>query len=407
VDEELIVGMGGNGKSHLVCTDVMVRGNPVSKVRLPGDGQCNGGLVRAMLFVPTLGQMREKLDDYPGVRVWTHAKLFNFLSLDWHPNIEEVRRWASVLLFDECSMIPDSTRALVVSKFGTHKIIWLGDVGYQCEPFPIVNALGVKEERPEFNPANVAHSTELLVNYRIKCPVLLQLAVDLRNAIERNLDPAAGTMLVRAAVARVTLRDLRATYCKGDFVLCRTHQQISGVSELLKDSFGQYKNAKNRLVELSGRYARFDVVNYTDHSELTGTRSLMHCHGFTVHAAQGATIKPPRRVIVCLERDMELRVLYTAVTRCEFLSQLLYFDQSVSVGVWTGWGKGCDADGEEKEDEGDYEDAVWSVGVAIEDAVVASWRRSVANQVVPKRRAGANVVAVAPPKNRRITDFFK
>lgn len=407
VAEQLIVGMGGNGKSHLVCTDVMVRGNPTTKARLSSDGLRNGGLVRALLFVPTLGQMREKLADYPGVRVWTHAKLFNFLSLDWHPNIEEVRRWASVLLFDECSMIPDSTRELVVSKFGTHKIVWLGDVGYQCEPFPIVDESGVKQHRPEFDASNVAYVTELVVNYRIKCPVLLQLAMDLRNAIDRGLSPAAGSILVRAAVSRITLRDLRSIYCKGDFVLCRTHQQIAGISNLLKTAFGQYKNAKNRLVDLDGRYARFDVVDYTDHAQLTGTRSLMHCHGFTVHAAQGATIKPPRRVMVCLERDMELRVLYTAITRCEFIHQLMYFDETVSFGEWGGGERGGDADGQEKEDEGDYEDAVWNVGVAIEAAVVASWRRSAANQVVPKRRAVASNVLPVPPKNRRITDFFQ
>ena len=404
--EQLILGMGGNGKSHLVCTDVMIRGNPVDKTRLQADSGSNGGLVRAMLFVPTIGQMKEKLYDYPGIRVWTHAKLFNFLSLDWHPNIEEVRRWAAVLLFDECSMIPDAMRALVVQKFPSHKIVWLGDAGYQCEPFPVVNDLGVKEVRPEFNVANVPHRLELTVNYRIKCPVLLQLAMDLRSAIDRCLAPSAGSLIVRAAVARVTLRDLRATYHKGDFVLCRTHQQISGVTKLLKDSFGQYKNARNRLVELEGRYARYEVVDYMDHGDLTGRRALMHCHGFTVHAAQGATIKVPRRVIICLERDMELRVLYTAVTRCEFMSQLLYFDESVSTGTWRGGVSAADADGEEREDEADYEDAVREVGVAIQAAVVASWRRSAANQVVPKRRA-LPAPLPAPRKNLRITDFFK
>ena len=405
--EELIVGMGGNGKSHLVCTDVMLRGNPDNKTRLPLDGGCNGGLVRAILFVPTLGQMKEKLTDYPGIRVWTHAKLFNFLALDWHPNIEEVRRWASVLLFDECSMIPDAMRALVVSIFPSHKIVWLGDVGFQCEPFPVADETGVKVARPEFNPANVPHVLELTTNYRIKCPVLLELAMDLRRAISMRLPPSAGSMLVRAAVRRVSLRDLRAMYVKGDFVLCRTHQQISGVTSILKDAFGQYKNSNNRLVDLSGRYSRHDVVDYTDHGEMTGKRQLMHCHGFTVHAAQGATIKVPRRVIICLERDMELRVLYTAVTRCEFLSQLMYFDDTVSTGIWAGWGCGGDVDGQEREEEADYAETVREVNLAIEAAVIASWKRSAGNQVAPKRRAERVVPVLQSCKNRRITDFFK
>ena len=404
--EELITGMGGNGKSHLVCTDVLLRGIPEGSVRLPLEVGRNGGLVRAMLFVPTIGQMKEKLADYPGVRVWTHAKLFNFIGLTWHPNIEEVRRWAGVLLFDECSMIPDAIRAVVVSKFPCHKIVWLGDVGYQCEPFPVAGEDGVKQHRPEFNPANVPYSLELTVNYRIKCPLLLRLAMELRRAIDLRLPPAAGSMLVRTSVARTTLRELRATYCKGDFVLCRTHQQISGVTKLLKDAFGQFKNSKNRLVSLDGRYARFDVVDYTDHGELTGRRSLMHCHGFTVHATQGATVKVPRRVIICMERDMELRVLYTAVTRCEYLHQLLYFDDAVSSGDWAGLGGGCDADGEEKEEEEDYAEAVREVNMAIEAAVVESWRRSVAGQVVPKRRQ-VRAAPPAPRKNRRITEFFK
>ena len=377
--EMLITGMGGNGKSHVVCTDILLPGNPVGKRRDVGDGGANGGLVRPVLLVPTHAQRREKMEDYPGLIVWTHARLFNFMGgvdKSVHPNVSELGCISNVLMFDECSMIPDVLRALVVATFPMHKIIWLGDVGYQCPPFPITGPIGEKIERPEFNPLAVAHRMELTVNYRIKCPQLMNLAQQLRRGIEANDRPAMGSSVVRACVQRISLAAMPSVYCKGDLVICRTHEQIATASDALCHVFGQYKTGRNKMVfKLEPRCV--DVVAYTVNS--IPKASAMHCHGFTVHATQGQTVKRPRRVFLCLSRDMELRVLYTAVTRCEYIDQLYYYVDGSSAGAFDGEADGGDSDADDQSEE--LEEALAVVDHAVRVGIREAWRMSSRRQL--------------------------
>lgn len=330
--ESLICGMGGNGKSHSVCTDVYMPMNPASAKRVESEAGLNGGLVRAVLLVPTLRQMREKRATYPGLRVVTHAHLLNFISTPGHPNVASLVKFSNVLLVDECSMLPDTARLDILSVFRQHKIVWLGDVGYQCPPFPVMNEdTGEKVVRPEFSAASVPVVVELTHNYRIKDPILFDLAANLRKLIasggsRMNADADA---LVKRTVKRIFAHSLRDHYHSGDIIICRTHDQIRSVTAIVSAAFDQFKTIAGKIINrLDGPYAQYGVVEYAAPGVSIPAKSVMHCHGFTVHAAQGETVAAPRSVILCMQRQMEARVLYTAVTRCEYLSQLHYYDDS-------------------------------------------------------------------------------
>jgi hypothetical protein len=366
--ESLILGMGGNGKSHQVCTDIFIAGNPVGKARLVSDGGCNGGLIRPLLLVPTHAQRADKLECYPGITVWTHARLFNFLDNPTHPNVLELMTGFNVLLFDECSMIPDTTRAVVSAMFSTHKIVWLGDVGYQCPPFPVTVDGGRKVDRPEFNALAVPDRVYLTTNYRIKCPMLLALAHDLRGYIETGAPPSVAALRVRQAVRQLTLCTMGPEYRPGDLVICRTHEQISAATGVLHTVFPQFRTGRNKVVTtLPPRCVA--AVPYT--TAVIPKGGAMHCHGFTVHAAQGQTVRRPRRVFICMARDMEVRVLYTAITRCEYMDQLYWYEDGSNVAGW-GAGGGDSDDGDSGSEE--HADALAAVDVAIRDGVRAVWR---------------------------------
>jgi len=330
--ESLICGMGGNGKSHRVCTDVYIPTNPESARRVEAEAGKNGGLVRATLLVPTLRQMREKRTSYPGIRVVTHAHILNFISTPGHPNVASLVKFSNVLLVDECSMLPDTARTDILSVFKHHKIVWLGDVGYQCPPFPLADEeTGEKVNRPEFSAALVPVTEEMAHNYRIKDPDLLALCVKLRASISLGGDgrDAECTALVKRTVQRIFAHSIRMSYREGDLIICRTHDQIKSVTRLVSAAFNQFKTAAGKIITgLSGPYATYNVVDYIPPGEPMPSKSVMHCHGFTVHAAQGETVEAPRRVILCMQRQMEARVLYTAVTRCEYLWQLHYYDDA-------------------------------------------------------------------------------
>jgi hypothetical protein len=377
VSETLITGMGGNGKSHLVCTDILVPGNPTKKTRMPADSNRNGGLVRPVLLVPTHAQRTEKLADYPGLVVWTHAKIFNFIGMNsQHPNVVELSSISNVLMFDECSMIPDALRLITKAVFPRHKIIWLGDVGYQCPPVPIDGPHGEKIDRPEFDATAVESRMELTVNYRIKCDHLMNLAQCLRRAIDERKSVVVGSAIARSAIQHITTAGMQALYRKGDFVICRTHDQIAHITNLLCGSFEQYKNSRNKITDvLTGRDERASIIPYQASKLPRGT--IMHCHGFTVHATQGQTIKRPRRVFICLTRDMELRVLYTAITRCEYIDQLYYYE-----GDHSDFSDMVEADEDEDDDEYDEDvtEALAVVSAAVQTSLRAAWRATVSRQ---------------------------
>lgn len=365
--ESLLYGMGGNGKSHVVCTDIFLAGNPADKTRLESDGGCNGGFIRPLLLVPTHAQRADKMKSYPGITVWTHARLFNFLHSDGHPNVRDLKSNFNVLLFDECSMIPESIRAVISAMFATHLIVWLGDVGYQCPPFPVVDDTGVKVDRPEFNLLAVACRTHLSTNYRIKCPALLLLASDLRSMIDRQEPPIVAGLRVRQAVRKITLGTIGPEYRPGDLVICRTHDQISAATAVLCNVFGQFRTGRNRVVTVLPPRC-LSAVPYT--TAVISKWGAMHCHGFTVHAAQGQTVHRPRRVFICMSRDMEVRVLYTAITRCEYLDQLYWYEDGGGVSGLVARLVDSD-DGDSASEE--HAEAMAAVDVAISDGVDDAW----------------------------------
>jgi ATP-dependent exoDNAse (exonuclease V) alpha subunit len=82
-------------------------------------------------------------------------------------------------------------------------------------------------------------------------------------------------------------------------------------------------------------------------------------------------------VFICLTRDMELRVLYTAITRCEYIDQLYYYE-----GDHSDFSDMVEADEDEDDDEYDEDvtEALAVVSAAVQTSLRAAWRATVSRQ---------------------------
>jgi hypothetical protein len=154
--------------------------------------------------------------------------------------------------------------------------------------------------------------------------------------------------------------------------------------------------------------SKYEVLSYVEPGKVP-KKSVVHCHGFTVHATQGETVKAPRKVILCMERVMEPRVLYTAVTRCETMSQLFFYDGRVHVGGEDGASESEDAfdQGVDSSDGDDENDAILDeVDMEVDSARRRAWVATGAVAQAPRKRQRVPRPIVAPKGNRLITDFY-
>ena len=267
---ELHTGAGGCGKTHRNLTDK--------------------GLIDILFVAPSWKLARNKRKEYG----CDSTTFYHILCQDpdtWMP----LSRYYSTFIIDEVSMLSDEDKTKILKRFPYHKIIFCGDLGYQLPPI----------EGTEFQINNlpiVNHTT----NHRCKCEKLFKILQSLRNTIRDK------TPFDFKSIGLDTISKDNIDYQVEDLIITRTNKN--------KDIFTEkYKDLKKYIVLENTR-------DYSNGEIIIGDKpEKVRCeirHAFTVHSIQGETAV--NKLFIDLNKMTCLRMLYTAISRAKYLSQIVF-----------------------------------------------------------------------------------
>lgn len=323
-----VVGAGGCAKSAVTIRDMFVEGGCVQKFGEVG----NGGLVRSLFLTPSHKLRMDKQLEYGHLSTLCVQALLG--------GRHETLQFAysrNVWIIDECSMLLKVTQLSIMAmaeKCGV-KVIFLGDPGYQAAPVPLILKDGSRSTE-EFDLSYFTEGVNLQTltrNYRFKCNILVALCSELRRLIAQKAPAHVGHRFVLdfpsveyvapstasyfgqlnfPKLQRVDLDELKTKYMLGDWILTRTHVIGETYTALFPD-LERYQVLANSNGHYNG-----SIVFTSPGDKVPHKRT----HANTMHAVQGITVKRPYQLFIDMSRPIELRVLYTALSRPERYSQI-------------------------------------------------------------------------------------
>ncbi len=304
---ELLTGPGGSGKTTWAASHCYIPGK-------------QGGFVKPIMLAHSIALREKMLEDFPGV----DAKCFQDV---FYPDPRKMLRYLknyNVLIFDEASMITKGMQELAERKYEVCKLLFMGDIGYQASPVPPPHiGTGPRPVVEEFDMStyvlgrNRRHFEHC---YRFKDALMQPLTDKFRRLIDlRHAPQTAFQLLVdNIPVERhVTLDGLKELYTQGDYLITRRLETIETYTKLL-GHLERYKLQTNCDGHRKG------AIVYKKPLTNVGNKWKFYQlqHGMTVHATQGTTVKQPLKLFICMQRIMEVRVLYTALSRVQELAQV-------------------------------------------------------------------------------------
>ena len=200
---ELHLGCGGSGKTHSAITDI--------------------GYINAAFYAPSWKLTREKETEY-GIKSNTIAKI---ISKD-----DEViaihNKFNNVIIVDECSMLTEYHKNMIMFNLLGCKIIFCGDIGYQLPPIPDPNL--DEEENKEFKTdgMNIVYHNN---NYRVKDENLLNILDTCRSMMKEKKNILD---YVKQNFKIIEKNEMDYDY-KNDMILCSTHRDKDEYTEKYKD----------------------------------------------------------------------------------------------------------------------------------------------------------------------------
>ncbi len=276
--KELHIGAGGNGKTHK---------NLVDK-----------GLVRVLYISPSWKLARNKQNEYGG-----HVSVWARLITEDPEMISLVKRYANVLVIDECSMMTENEKLKIFELYGDMKIIFCGDLGYQ------ISCWQGKEMTPTGFDAIIQNN----INYRCKDERLLELLRDLRQMISYSRPVYEINKFVNEFFLshdRIINDDkLKSLYKANDMILVGTNVVKDKYTEMFNNIEKYYCKENNRL------YSNGDIV--------IGTKPDCKCelrHAYTTHSIQGETAQ--NNLFIESSKMFNARMFYTAISRAKTLDQI-------------------------------------------------------------------------------------
>lgn len=265
----------------------------------------------------------------------------------------------SVIIFDEISQYTQNIKLKILDKFRYHKIIFIGDIGFQLSNF-----FNKKKKEDLFNSKTqfkINDNENLLVYdkvYRFKCNKLLRLCQNLRNiiytgsldSIDKKLtfDIEKINKLSKIPPHIKTKRNNKIIELINNYISNNYKENFISLNKMnynhLEDIILTSKNKCNEHHLMScncdglnyskqwnDKYAHLEkYITTTNNKEHTKGQVIFNknnncrlCHAFTIHAIQGETIKTGKiyidmRDIFCPE------MLYTAISRAERLDQIFF-----------------------------------------------------------------------------------
>jgi len=305
-----VLGAGGCAKSAITLRDVFVEGGCEQQFGEVG----NGGLVKAMFFAPSHKLRSDKQGEYAHLSTMCWQALFG-------GNFDTQRKYSSknVWIIDECSMLLKQGQFAIMAKAENLgiKVIFLGDPGFQAAPVPLIDKATGIINTEEFDVSYFKEGVNLqtlTVNYRFKCQILANFCLELRRLITERVAAYVGYRFVLnfPGIQHVNLEQVKQSYTLGDWILVRTHDIEEVYTELFPD-LERYQVVANG----KGFYNGCITFEKPDDSV-----KCKRTHASTMHAVQGITVKRPLKLFIDMSRAIELRVLYTALSRPETFDQI-------------------------------------------------------------------------------------
>ena len=298
-NKELHIGAGGNGKTHK---------NLVDK-----------GLVKLLYVSPSWKLARNKQNEY-GCKVSVWARLIT----DDPEAISIVKRFSSVLLIDECSMMTEEQKLKIFELYDDMKIIFCGDIGYQLGSFT-----GEEMDITGFDEI-IKNNT----NYRCKDSRLLELYKDLRRMIdcekpvyEINNFVIGFFIKHKRVISEETLQKM---YTVNDMILVGTNEVKDKYTEMFNNMEKYYCKENNRV------YSNGDIVI----GEKPECKNELR-HAYTTHSIQGETAQ--HNLFIDANKMFDARMFYTAISRAKCLEQIfIIYEEKEQKKTLCSCGKVCE-----------------------------------------------------------------
>jgi hypothetical protein len=279
---ELHIGQGGNGKTHM---------NLIDK-----------GLVRPLYIAPSWKLSSKKHEEY-GVKnnVWA-----NIYTTDIE-RIDLIKKYHNTIIIDEVSMMTEDCKNYILDKYKDVKLIFCGDVGFQAPPF---NKGG--ENAVEMNCEGFKKVIHHKNNYRFKCDKLISLIKKMRMMIDYGRPDWEINSLVKEYLIdnSITRDELKEMYNVEDMILSRTHNIKNDYTEMFNDIEKWY------VVENTRNYKNGQIIIG---DKPLGVKSLLQ-HAYTIHSIQGETAR--NKLFIDITKVYDGRILYTAISRAIKLEQI-------------------------------------------------------------------------------------
>lgn len=276
----ILAGAGGNGKTHSVLT--------------------SRGLIRPLYVVPSHVLGRKMIQKHGGSYT-TINKLIGMECVPFKTDHYEPH----VILLDELTMIEADWIDQAVKMYPNTMFLIAGDIDekqwYQCR-----NGCPGKFSKI-WNPKDWKY-VHYETDYRSHDEELKAFKVAIRNEMKRTFtnNDMRDTMAVQTYIMKncevLQFKDAVAKHIDGDKWIAGTHSTNKKL--LMNGIVSGYIN-KNK-----------EIVDEGEDSEQRGS--------FTIHSYQGLTIETGK-VFICVSDVFEYAMIYTAVSRCVNMSQIVFF----------------------------------------------------------------------------------
>lgn len=274
---EVHLGAGGCGKTHKNLTDK--------------------GLMQPIYIAPSWKLARDKKSEYD-----IDSSVFHYLLEDDPSKWQRIYQNYSVLIIDEISMLCNEDKKKIIERFYEHKIIFNGDIGYQLKP--------IEGEEFKIENEKVFNHT---INYRCKCEKLQKALDYLRLGLSKGLNKVTIKGVIKRMNIEIVNKD-EIDYSVEDLIICKTNKRKDIYTE-------RYKNLEKYCVLENCRdWSNGQIIIGP---KPPGVRCVLQ-HGFTIYSVQGMTAK--NKLFVDVNGIYTLRVLYTAMSRCRTIDQLVLME---------------------------------------------------------------------------------
>ena len=264
-------GAGGTGKTHKLLTDE--------------------GLINKVFVAPCYKLARVKEKEYNIESTVLNKLLCSDQAVDYYNKF-------NVLIFDECSMMNKTELQQIITKFNRHKIFFVGDYGYQLPPI----------EGQEIIPQDYKYNiVEHNINYRCKCKDLKKLLDKLRKKITEG---QIFFNINNYNFDIIELEDIK--YRVEDIIITVSNKKKDIITEKFKHL------QKFVVLENTSKYSNTEILL----QKPEGVKSELR-HGFTIYSVQGETAK--NRLFIDVSKIKDLRTIYTAISRAEYLENIIFF----------------------------------------------------------------------------------